>query len=345
MLVRQAKDVARQWALDEGSRLTGFCGAYLAGSVTTLRDGASVPATSDVDITVVLTDPPPEKPGKFIYRDLLLEVSYMAWDQLQSVELILGDSQMAGSICAALILADPTGRLARIKVDVARQYASGKWVRRRCQQAHDMVLDRLRSVNEAASWHDQVTSWLFGTSLTAHLLTVADLRPPTVRRRYVVARELLTARGQLAFYQQMLGLLGCADWRRDQAEGHLAAVAAAFDTAKTLSKTPYRFAADISDSARPIALGGSRELIEQGYHREAVFWLVATYSRCQWIFHHDALASVRERFRPGYQRLLGDLAIGSFADLQNRCEQVEQFLPRVCEMAESIMAANPQIEG
>ena len=39
MLVRQAKDVARQWAIDEGSRLTGFCGVYLAGSVTTLRDG------------------------------------------------------------------------------------------------------------------------------------------------------------------------------------------------------------------------------------------------------------------------------------------------------------------
>ena len=37
--------------------------------------------------------------------------------------------------------------------------------------------------------------------------------------------------------------------------------------AKAVVRTPYRFAADISDSARPVAIDGSRELIERGYHR------------------------------------------------------------------------------
>jgi hypothetical protein len=54
-----------------------------------------------------------------------------------------------------------------------------------------------------------------------------------------------------------------------------------FDTAKAVIKTPFSFASDISDAAGPIAIDGSRELIERGLHREAVFWIVVTYSRCQ----------------------------------------------------------------
>ena len=35
----------------------------------------------------------------------------------------------------------------------------------------------------------------------------------------------------------------------------------------------------ITPAARPIAIDGSRELIEAGAHREAVFWIVATFAR------------------------------------------------------------------
>jgi hypothetical protein len=52
---------------------------------------------------------------------------------------------------------------------------------------------------------------------------------------------------------------------------------------------------------------------------------------------------VRDRFEPGYRRLLGDLGITSFADLQRRRERVEALLPRVWHVAEEIVAANPEI--
>ena len=117
-----------------------------------------------------------------------------------------------------------------------------------------------------------------------------------------------------------------------------------FDAAKAVIKTPFFFASDISDLARPIAIDGSRELIERGLHREAIFWIVATSSRCRTILFHDAPAELQDRFRPGYERLLGDLGITSLADLRQRGEQVRAFLPRLWEMAEAIMAANPEIE-
>ena len=344
MLVSQAKDVAEHWVQSEGSKMPGWRGAYLVGSITTLQDWAAVPETSDVDVMVVLDEARAQKLGKFIYRGLLLEVSYAQWDEIQSFETVLGDSQMAGAYRAAHILADPTGQLTRLQEEVASQFAIRAWVRQRCLHARDKVLGCFHSLDGSAPLHDQVTAWLFGTSLTTLILTVAGLQAPTVRRRYVEVGELLAKHGRLDFYEELLQLLGCSGWSRGQTTRHLAAVAAAFDEAKSLPKGDFRFAADISYPARAVAVGGSRTLIEQGLHREAVFWMVATYSRCQWIFYYNAADEAGVRFLPGFQSMLGDLGIGSFADLQYRSGQVIDFLPRIAAMAEAIMAATPEIE-
>jgi hypothetical protein len=74
-----------------------------------------------------------------------------------------------------------------------------------------------------------------------------------------------------AFYPSLLELLGCARMERGQAERHLAALAAAFDAAKGVIATPFFFAADLTDAARPIAIDGSQDLIARGDHREAIF--------------------------------------------------------------------------
>ena len=345
MLVKQAKAVARQWVVEEGSRAPGFTGAFYHGSTAWLPDDAALPATSDVDVMVVLAGPnPPVKPGKFRYRGVLLEASYLPSDQLRSPELILGQSHLAGSLRTASIIRDPSGRLTALQAAVARDYAKRRWVYRRCEHALEKILAYLRSLSEAAPFHEQAIAWLFATGITTHVLLVAGLQNPTVRRRYLAAREFLIDYGHAAFYETLLELLGCAQMSRGRVEQHLATLAEVFDVAAAAVKTPFPFASDLSEVARPIAIDGSRELIERGDHREAIFWMVATASRCQQVLHHDAPTELRERFRPAYLRLLGDLGIASFADLQQRAAQVEAFLPRLWEVAEAIMAANPDIE-
>ena len=85
-------------------------------------------------------------------------------------------------------------------------------------------------------------------------------------------------------------------------------------------------------------------MIDCGYHREAIFWIAVTYSRCQQVLYHDGTVEMQERYSPGYWRMLGDLGISSLADLQQRRAQVKEFLPRLWVVAEAIIAANPQIE-
>jgi hypothetical protein len=328
---------------EEASPLPGFAGAFFHGSINWLPEDAVIPPTSDLDVMVVLdAAAPPDKPGKFRYRDVLLEVSYAPRAQFRSSAHILGQYHLAGSFRAASVIADPGGWLRELQQAVARDYAKRRWVRRRCGHARDKILTGFTLGNDDL-FPNQVTAWLFPTGITTHLLLTAGLRNPTVRTRYLAARELLTEYGELDLYDALVRLLGCAEMSQARAEEHLAALAAAFDSATRVIETPFFFAADISDVGRPVAIDGSRELIAQGDHREAVFWMAATYSRCQLVFHHDA-PELYERFDGGYRALLGDLGIASYADLERRYAETVRLVPQVWDVAERIMAANQAIQ-
>lgn len=345
MLVKDAKEAARQWVIEEASRTPGFYGAYYAGSTTWLADNALLPATSDVDVMVVLADSNPrDKIGKFIYRTVLLEVSYLPKDQLPSPGVVLGDYHLAGSFRRPNVILDPSGQLTKLQVAVSKEYAKRHWVYQRCKQANDKIIARLQGLNASDPFHDQVVAWLFAVGGMPHALLVAGLQNPTVRRRYVAARELLENYGHLDFYETLLELLGCAQMSRARVEDHLATLTEVFDVATAVIKTPFFFAADISNNARRVAIDGSRELIERGNHREAIFWIAATYSRCQMILYHDAPVAMQDRFSSGYRQLLSDLGITSPTDLQQRSEIIKAFLPQLWGVTEDILSANPGIE-
>lgn len=346
MIVRDAKNLARQWVIEEAGNIPGVHGAFFHGSTNWLAEDDPLPATSDVDVMVVVEDDPlPIKLGKFRYRDVILEVSDLPRDHLQSPATVLGRYDLAGSLRAPSVILDPTGELTLLQAAVTTNYAKRCWVYKRCEDAQDRVLRNLQSVSAPVPFHDQVIAWLFATGVTTHILLVAGLKNPTVRRRYVTVHALLVDYGLSDFYETLLALLGCARMCRARVEHYLAALADAFDTAKSVIKSPFFFASDISDLARPIAIDGTREFIAQGHHREAVFWLVATYARCQKVLAHDAPTETYHRCDAGFRHLLADLGITSFADLQQRGEQVGASLPRVWETAEAIIAANPEIEG
>jgi hypothetical protein len=340
-----ARALAREWVFREAVRLPGFAGAFFHGSSTWLSDEDELPATSDLDLLIVLEAPaPPDRPGKFLYRDLLLEVSYLRQDEVGSAEAVLGNSHLAGSFRAPNVIAEPCGRLTALQAAVAGEYAQRRWVRARCRHAVAKIRANLQALREAEQFHDQVAAWLFAAGVTTHVLLAAGLRNPTVRLRYAAARELLAHYGRLAFHEELLDLLGCAAMSRERAAAHLAGLAGLFDAAAAVTTTPFPFAADISGHGRTVAIDGSRELIERNLHREAIFWILATYSRCRKVLHHDAPRALQERYDPGYRALLRDLGIASPGDLLRRGEEIEAFLPRLWEVAEAIMETNPEIE-
>ena len=86
------------------------------------------------------------------------------------------------------------------------------------------------------------------------------------------------------------------------------------------------------------------ELIERGYHREAMFWIAVTHSRCHKVLSRVAPEEMKQSFRNSYRDLGSDLGVPSFTEIRQRCAEIERVLPRVWEVAETIMSANPGIE-
>jgi hypothetical protein len=343
--VKQARDAASQWVSQVAAGWPGFEGAFLHGSITWLPYHAILPATSDVDLIVVLSgDELRRNPGKFRYDGILLDVSILPADRVQSAEQILGISHLAGSLCGASIVADPTGHLSIVHSVVARDFAKREWVIRRCEHAESKILSFLGGISADAPLHDNVMSWLFGTGCTTHVLLVAGLRNPTVRSRYVAVHDLLAEYGRLDIHEELLALLGAADLSREQVEHQFAAMTEAFDVTRQVIRTPVFFASDFSDVARPIAIDGTREMIDRGYHREAMFWIAATYARCQRVLATDASLELQDRFSPDFEHMLRDLGVVAYDDLYRRADEVRAYLPRLWEVAEQIMDSNLAIE-
>ncbi len=339
-----AREAAVDWVDRDGSRQAGFRGAYFSGSTVGLAAEAELPTGSDVDV-VVVTEGAGQRPklGKFLHRGTLLEVTYLPWNRIASAERVLAAYHLSGSFRVDTVIADPTGELRCLHAAVSRRFAEEVWVRRRCEGARRRIEDGLRGLDPSAPWHDQVTAWLFGTGVTTHVLLVAALRNPTVRLRYLAAREVLVEYGHRGLYPDLLRLLGCQELDQDRAGRHLDSLAETFDTAAAVARTPFFFSSDITPAARRIAIDASGELIRSGRHREAVFWMVATFARCHKILAADAPVQVQRALAPAFDRILEDLGVASPHDLLARASSVVEFLPRLWSAAEAILSSNPGI--
>ncbi|WP_283133408.1 hypothetical protein [Rhizohabitans arisaemae] len=340
MKLKIARAAARDWITTAGRLYPGYLGAYLSGSTTALPDDAELPVGSDVDIMLVTRQPVDGlKLGKFEHRGVLLEVTYVAWDRLHPAEVALADYHLAGGLRYDTIIDDPAGALHALQRQVAARFADPAWVQARCRSVRDKIQTALESPDPALPWHDQVTSWLFPTGVTAHLILVAGLRNPTVRLRYLRAREALTDFGLARCYPGLLRLMGADQLTATQVRGHVDALARTFDAAAAVARTPFFFSTDITPIARPIAVDASYDLVERGDHREAMFWITATFARCHKILAADA-PETQARLTPLFDAVLYDLGISSGSDLRHRTQTTLAALPELWDTTEKIIAAS-----
>jgi hypothetical protein len=343
MLVADAKARARQWVVEEGCLVPGYVGAFHTGSTTWLADDTELPVGSDVDVALVRTGPVgPDKVGKFSYDGVILEVTDRPIGDFESAERVLGHFYMAGNFRLPCVIADPSGQLTKLQVRVSAEFARRQWVRRRCEHARANAMEALQRLEGATTFLDQTLSYLLAAGVTTYVLLVAGLRNVTVRKRYVLTRELLTEYGNAELYERLLQVLGSARLTATQVRHHLDALTPVFDRASAVVGAPFFWSSDISADSRPIAIGGTRDLIERGDHREAVFWLAITYGKCLLVLEHGAPGET-EGFMPGYRRLLADLGLSSEADVTERAGQVRDLQGPVWQAAEQIMAVHPEI--
>jgi len=267
MRVADARVAAVDWLRSQRGQLDGLVGAYLGGSLAGLDGDAVVPDASDVDVMVVLTDPPPAKLGKFRHQGALLEVTYVDSIAVSDPETVLADYHLAGPFrYPSAILLDDQGALRSVQAAVAVGFGHRRWAERRARHAYDRARNGLLQLDTALDPPSLHLAWLFPTGVTTHVLLSAALRNPTIRLRYLRAREALDAHGRGDAYPELLAQLGVEQLTQRQVRHHLHSMAKAFDAAAAVLSRPAStrsrglpFTSDLTPAARPVAVDGAAE--------------------------------------------------------------------------------------
>ncbi|MDL2233242.1 hypothetical protein LJC63_06645 [Ruminococcaceae bacterium OttesenSCG-928-L11] len=326
MTIGNAKRIAAEW-VGHYAETHPLIGAVLHGSIVDAPEADTLPSWSDLDLLLVMepADVPLQKPGKLRHRGVLLEASVISITQLTPPEQLLSTYEIAPSFRHPPLW-DPSGRLEAITATVSRRFAEPRWVQARCDAVYAKIRSGIQGYRRESQLLDTVNPWLFPAGICAHAVLVAARRNPTVRLRCLRAREVLAEWGALDLYDAMLALLGCDALSSREVANLLQLLEPVFDKAAALRQSPFPFQSDISADARFIAIDGSRQLIESGHHREAVFWIAVTWERCMRILRADAPEEYRLAL-PGLQAVLDALGAGSPQAVERRLADIEGFLP------------------
>lgn len=345
MLVANAKQVVRNWVESEVSKIDGYSGAFIFGSVNWMKDDDVFPSSSDVDVRIVLdSDELPLSFKKEKHNGVLIDVSYVTLAEMQSPENILRNYPMAPHFTRDCIIADPYGYLKRVRDVVSREYPYRKWVEKRVDAVKQWQLDSIEQfLNKADPFHDQVFAWAYASVMFSHIFLVADLKNPTVRKAMVASGDVLKHYGKQAFHEKMLAIVGSADMTMNQVQALLDSCTDVFDIAKEVRKTEFFGDTVITDMGRPTAIDGIQELIDSGYHREAVYWLIFIHTWCQKILYNDAPADIQAELMPRYDTLMRALGIQSTDDIDRRIEEIKQLTDEAYSIADHIMNHNSEI--
>jgi hypothetical protein len=339
----EARAGAHDWVMTVARETPGYRAAFIAGSVAGQRDDEPVSPGSDTDVMVVLDGEPAGKAGKFHHQGVLLEGTFLGRADLDDTEALLASYHGANALATGLLLDDPTGLLAGAMGRVRREFPRRPRVEARVAGAASSVVAGFAAMDETKSLAERAQGWVFPTGVMTHVLLVAGLRNPTVRRRYETTRDLLAEHDRLDLHEQLLDVLGSRKMSPGQAGRHLDAIARIYDAAIPVPGGSYRFASDVSDISRPIAIDGSRDMIARGSHREAAFWLVVTGSRALQKLAHGVGPEAAAPWEGAYAELLADLGVASFAAMCERRDQALALLPEVRSAAAAIIDATPEI--
>jgi hypothetical protein len=277
------------------------------------------------------------------YKGLILEVSFRELARYRSPEAILSRPGLTHCFAVDSILSDPTGMLRALREAVAREYTRREWVLARCEYEKRSFADELDMMYQADAPAEVAWYLLWALVYVAGIIAVAHLRQPTHRRCLALMRELLESQGRSDLCEEALAVMGCAHMSRRQVEGYLRDTMSAFDRAVEVHRTPSPIDFKLHPHVRPYIEEGARELIREGYHREAIPCICVYHWVASKALQQDAPEEEKPLFQVEFDRLLAAMGLATREDWAARAEQARALAEEVFQVAGEIVAQNPEI--
>ena len=351
MKVHQVKRLVKEWVLANGINEPGYVGSYLVGSINRFASDADFPLYRDVDVTLAINDPNKtllpqarhnfKRNHEYLYQGIMLEVGFRDFDGLRDPQGILTNPGRAPNFTVNNILTDPTEALTASQLIVAREYARRKWVEIRIADEKEVIGEMLKSL--AASSDAPSPSHVVGIAHRfSGLLAVAYLEFPTARRCLVQLREMLFRANRLDLHERILKFTGYANFSQNQVEAFLKQAVSAFDIAvetKRSEKGSYK----IHQHLRPYFLEGTREIIDDGFYQEAIYWINACFRTALSGIQHDGTEADKQRFEAQYADFKRMLGFDDPEECQHRTDDIRHIAQEIFALADEVVATNPQI--
>jgi hypothetical protein len=333
--------IVREWVDLQARLLPDFAGAYLWGGITALPADAPFQLYRDVDVVVVLTQGAQDDDLEVLYRGVMLEVISKNLAAHRDAEAMLANPSDGPNLATTQVLADPTGILAPLHQAVAADYGRRRWVQARCEAEQATAEEWLANMRRAATPGDRMDAARVFLSALSGLLAVAQLQRPTTRRTLALLRELLEAQGRADLHEAALTVMGSAQMSCADVQAMLDQTIIAFDRAVEVYRTPIPFSFALRPHVRPYHLDGALEMMDEGNHREAVYW-ISCLDTAYHVLLNDAPDAEKPVFRARLQAMYAALGYTSDEEWAGRVHIAERLAPEVYCLADALVVRHPE---
>ena len=200
----------------------------------------------------------------------------------------------------------------------------------------------MRQVSNSITSHEPLWPlWLLLNALSG-LLAVAHLKRPTTRRTLSLLGELLNQHGRSDLHEAVLILWGSAHMRRADVQAMLDQSVVAFDRAVAVYHTPTPYGFTIRAHLRPYLVAATQELIDEGQHREATFWIMTLVSEAYVVLQHDAPDAEKPVFAAQFHAMLAALGYTSAAAWTVRIAAAERLTEELFRIADAAVVLHAE---
>jgi hypothetical protein len=339
--VAEVVAIVREWVENHARLLPKFAGAYLWGGITAMAADAPFHLYRDVDVVVVLSDEVPDEESEVFYRDLILEVIWKHIDDHRDVEALLANPSAGPNLATTQLLADPTGIVAPVQQAVAAAYTHRRWVQARVEAEKRMAQDGLANMQAAATPQDRLNAVRDFLGAISGLLAVAQLKRPTTRRTLALLHDMFVEQDRLDLNEAALIVMGSAELSRAEIETLMAQIMIDFDRAVEVYQTPIPYGFAVAAHIKPYYVEGTREMIEAGLHREAMYW-VACLDTVYLILANDAPEAEKPMFAAHFDALQSALNNTSAEAWSARVYTATRLAEEAYQMADVLVALQPE---
>jgi hypothetical protein len=333
--------IVRQWVDLHARRQPDFAGAYLWAGITALPAEAPFPLYRDVDVVVVLTQGAQDDEQEVLYRGLMIEVIPKNLDAHRDAAAILASPSAGPNLATTQILADPTGILTPLRQAVAAEYGRRRWVQARCDVEQASAEEWLAAMRQAATPADRMIAARVFLGMLCGLLAVAQLKRPTTRRTLALLCDLLEGQGRTDLHEVALTIMGSAHLSRAEVQALQDQTVRAFDRAVEVYRTPIPYGAGLRAHLRPYHTEATQEMIDEGNHREAMFWITCL-DTAYLALENDAPAAEKPAFDAQMQAMYAALGLTTAAAWAERVDAAERLATEIYGIAGSLVALHPE---